>query len=174
MQLRCSIRAFVLLLPIATAAFSQAPRGLARAEVGGRHIVIDYGRPFLRARDLLEHTLPGAVWRLGGDEPTVLRSDIPLSFPGGTIPAGAYRLVVHRVDDENWRLIFNVHAGQLGPNREPGLNVAAVQLELADGDLEERQLLIAFAPVDEGGTELRIHWGFHVLRAAFAVDGVSP
>jgi hypothetical protein len=117
-----------------------------------------------------EHAPPGTVWRMGADEATVLHTEAGLVFGDFAIPNGAYSLYAHRVDDENWDLIFNLRTDQWGTNREPQFDYGAASLIWEDAYLDEEQFTIEIEPTERGG-EIRIKWGFHVLKASFSVQG---
>src|SRR5688572_10422261 len=70
---------------------------------GGKWIEVTYSRPILRQRqnifgsgaDYGKGVMAGeAVWRAGANQTTVLKTEVPLTFGGKTVPAGEYGLLV--------------------------------------------------------------------------------
>lgn len=170
MRLHSRLCFFMAILLYPQAALPQAPRGHTKAMVDGSRITVDYGRPSLDGRDMVEEQAPpGTVWRMGADEATVLHSEADLIFGDSTVPAGAYSLYARRVDDENWELIFNLQTEQWGTNREPRLDYGAVPLAWEESYLDEEQFTIEIEATEEGG-EIRLKWGLHVLKASFSVE----
>ncbi|MDE3154401.1 MAG: DUF2911 domain-containing protein [Acidobacteriota bacterium] len=91
-----------------------SPRGVARALVDGRAIVVEYGRPWRRDRTIFGELVPyGRVWRTGADEATVLQTDLPLRFEDHLLEPGRYTLwtVPGR---QRWTIILNAQTGQWG------------------------------------------------------------
>ena len=129
MKIARTIAPLALTLALATAADAQdrpaSPRGEAATQVGGSYndngryeggswVVVDYGRPILRGRDLFgsgaeygQAFLRGApVWRLGANQSTVLTTETDLMFGGQRLPAGEYT-VFAELSESEWTLIFS-------------------------------------------------------------------
>lgn len=82
------------------ATFRASSRGSSALDVGGAggfaaRIVVDYGQPHARGRDVWGALVPfDSVWRLGADRATHLTTDVPLTIGGTQIPAGTYTLAM--------------------------------------------------------------------------------
>lgn len=110
-----------LLATLLTAAFALAasaqdaqPRGAVSAEVAGATLSIDYGRPDLGDRmlvDLLNMLPPDRVWRAGENQVTILETSGPVKIGGETVPAGRYSLYLHVPESGGWALLVNRHQG---------------------------------------------------------------
>jgi hypothetical protein len=82
---------------------------------GGKWIEISYGRPIKRERQNLfgagadygKQVSDGSpVWRVGANQTTRLKTEVPLIFEGKTLPAGEYCVFVD-LKENAWTLIFS-------------------------------------------------------------------
>jgi hypothetical protein len=80
-------------------------RAEVKAEIGGKTVTIEYGRPSLKGRDMLGQAEAGMTWRLGADGATTLRNEGPLGFGEQTVPPGEYVLKARKVADGGWHLV---------------------------------------------------------------------
>lgn len=104
----------VAALSLPAAAQDPQPRGAVSAEVAGATITIDYGRPDLGDRmlvDLLNMLPPDRVWRAGENQVTILETSGPVNIGGNTVPAGRYSLYLHVPEAGDWALLVNRHQG---------------------------------------------------------------
>lgn len=70
-----------------------SPRDTLRVTLGGANVVIDYGQPAMRGREIWGKLVPfDTVWRLGANSATQLKTDKDLDIGGKTVPAGLYTL----------------------------------------------------------------------------------
>ena len=104
------------LLTFVGLAFAQEmrPRGKAETMVGGKKVMIDYGRPALKGRTVGELTakLPeDRIWRAGENQVTMLHTDTDLMIGDSKIPAGKYSLYVHAPEGGDWSLCVNKSQG---------------------------------------------------------------
>ena len=88
----------------ATAIAHGNTRGEAKVSLGGKPIVVDYGRPSLKGRDMLGKAEVGQEWRMGADAPTTLDTPVSLTFGGARVPPGQYVLRAKKVSDKDWVL----------------------------------------------------------------------
>jgi hypothetical protein len=98
---------YVLALSLGLTAAATAhgnTRGEAKVSLAGKPIVVDYGRPSLKGRDMLGKAEVGQEWRMGADAPTTLDTPVSLSFGGVTVPPGKYVLKAKKVSDKDWTL----------------------------------------------------------------------
>ena len=66
----CVLAAGVACAPSATAQMN--PRGEATLTLAGKPIVVEYGRPSLKGRDMLGRAAVGDEWRMGADGATTV------------------------------------------------------------------------------------------------------
>ena len=123
--------------------------------VGEGNITIEYGRPYLKGRVVGENVPPmeDAVWRLGADEATTLRTDRDLMLGETHVPAGEYTLWTQHMNDE-FHLIVNSETGQWGTAYNSENDFAHVPMDVGELDPPAEQLTIA---VDEDS--LSFDWG---------------
>ncbi len=72
-----------------------SPHVRAEWTVDGANISIEYGRPSVKGRTIFGPEglhKPGAVWRMGADEATTLKTSKDLMFGTVHVPAGTYTL----------------------------------------------------------------------------------
>ena len=92
-------------LGLTAAATAQTnPRGEAKVTLAGKPIVVKYGRPSLKGRDMLGKAEVGQEWRMGDDAPTTLDTPVSLSFGQTRVPPGQYVLRAKKVSDKDWVL----------------------------------------------------------------------
>lgn len=88
--------------------------GKVQGTVGGAPVLVTYGRPKAKGRDVWKDIVkPGEVWRAGADEATVVAFDKDVLVEGQKLPAGAYAFFVITGKDQ-WTLVFNKEAKQWG------------------------------------------------------------
>ena len=80
------------------------PRGEARVTLAGKPIVIDYGRPALKGRDMLGKAEVGQEWRMGADSATTLKTPVTLTFGSTVVAPGDYVLKAKKTSDTDWLL----------------------------------------------------------------------
>lgn len=135
-----------------------SPRDTVRATIGGAEIVVDYGRPSRRGRQILGQVVPwNAVWRTGANEATQFTTSRDLVFEGGvTLPAGAYTLWTLPAP-ESVALIINRQTGQWGTQYDGSRDLARIPMKVeATADPVER-FTIRVEPVSGGG-RLIVEW----------------
>jgi hypothetical protein len=108
-------------------------RGREEAEVGGARIVVDYGTPARRGRDIWGTIVPwGRVWRTGANRATHLSTtrDLVLGDPargGLVVPAGEYTLF-SIPEAEGGVLIVSRQTGQNGTAYDPARDLGRVPM----------------------------------------------
>jgi hypothetical protein len=162
----------LLTLITATAAFSQRnPRAISKVDIAGKFVMIEYGRPSMKGRDLLALLEPGKVWRMGADKSTTYTSDAKLAFGKAAVPEGSYSLWLKKVGDHLFELVFNKQVGQWGTQYSGSIDdVAAVPLTFSEGSEAVEMFTVSLtrgAKANAG--ELTLQWGKAVLKAPFTV-----
>lgn len=105
----------ILAFPAALSAQGESPRGKAEAVLGGKAVVVEYGRPALEGRNLSEvmSGLPAdRMWRAGMNPGTTLKTDADLLLGAHMVPAGEYSVYVHVPQAGNWSLVLNSVLGE--------------------------------------------------------------
>jgi DUF2911 family protein len=163
-----SLLPFALLLIAAPALAQGNPRGEAKAAVNGKNVVIEYGRPSLKGRDMLAEAKPGTPWRLGSDAPTTLQTDADLTFGAVLVPQGRYVLNATKVADDKW--VLNVLKAGPADGGQEKTKIGDVPLTFSNVDTSVEMLTIELkgskGSKDEG--DLVVRWGHASLSATFS------
>ncbi|MEX2270599.1 MAG: DUF2911 domain-containing protein [Vicinamibacterales bacterium] len=124
-----AIAAIALAAPVAAQKITQihpgkggSPHVRAQWTVDGANITIEYGRPSVKGRMIFGPEgmhKPGAVWRMGADEATSLKTDKDLMFGSVHVPAGTYTLYALPLagptpEQPAGKLIISKQTGQWG------------------------------------------------------------
>ena len=149
--------ALVLTLAGAALASAQAnPRGDARITLGGKAVVVDYGRPSLKGRDMLGKAAVGQEWRMGADAATTLKTAATLDFGTAKVAPGDYELRARKVSDTDWVLKFE-------KDGQP-----AVEVPLQSSTLDQSVEMFTIDLAEERGQGVfRMSWGNRALAARF-------
>ena len=139
----------------AAATAHSAPRGEAKVTLAGKPIVVDYGRPSLKGRDMLGKAEVGQEWRMGADAPTTLDTPVSLSFGSTRVAPGKYVLRAKKVSDKDWVLKLDSDG-----------KVAEVPLESRVLDKSVEEFTIDLAE-EKGQGVFRMSWGTVALTTRF-------
>ena len=92
-----------------------SPHESTSAAIGGKKITIEYGRPYVKGRNVWTDPIApyGKVWRTGADEATTITTDGDIMLGSLHVPAGTYSLFTIPGEKE-WTLIINKTAKQWG------------------------------------------------------------
>jgi len=158
-------------LVASTIAFAQRnPRATSKVDLAGKFVMIEYGRPSMKGRDLLALVEPGKVWRMGADKSTTFTSDARMSFGKVTVPEGSYSLWLKKVADRSFDLVFNKQTGQWGTQYGSIDDVASVPMTFSEnGEAVEMFTLSLARGAKANAGELTLQWGKAVLKAPFTV-----
>lgn len=158
---------------------------------GGKWIEVTYSRPMLRQRENIfgsgaeygKGVLAGTpVWRLGANQTTRFKTEVPLAFGGKTLPAGEYSMFVD-LKEGAWTLIFSNWPAQkeFNPEDKTALYGSAgytsdrdalrVSMALETTSLSLDQLTIFFCDVTKDAGKLGIAWDKTLATVAFTVAG---
>jgi len=142
---------------LAPSAFAQMnPRGEAKVTLAGKPIVVDYGRPSLKGRDMLGKAAVGSEWRMGADAATTLETPVSLGFGITTVAPGKYVLRAKKVSDKDWTLKL----------QQDGKDAAEVPLQVSPLDKSVEMFTIDL--LDEKGEGVfRMSWGTLALATHF-------
>jgi len=166
--------ATLVLLTLLTGAiaFSQRnPRTTSKVDIAGKFVMIEYGRPSMKGRDLLALAEVGKVWRMGADKSTTYTSDARLSFGKIAVPAGSYSLWLKKVGDQSFDLVFNKQVGQWGTQYSGSIDdVASIPMSFSEGsEAVEMFTLTLTRGAKANAGELTLQWGKAILKAPFTV-----
>jgi hypothetical protein len=149
-------------------------RGRAEGSVGGAAIVVDYGMPMRRGRDIFPGVVRwGEVWRTGANRATHFTTDRALVLTGADgatlqVPAGEYTLFSIPQEDGGW-LIVNRQTGQNGTAYDAAQDLGRVRMRRTAVAEPVEAFTIAVEPAADGGV-LRLSWD----RSAFTVPFRVP
>jgi len=107
----------IAVLAVAASAYAQsdrAPRETVTAQLNGKKVAVEYGRPSLRGRavkDLLAQLPANRVWRAGVDQATTLSTETDILIGGKKVPAGKYTLYLHAPESGSYELLVNRDLG---------------------------------------------------------------
>ena len=159
----------------------------------GKWIEITYGRPLQRGRDLFGSGadygkaandvgtagLPAPpVWRAGANKSTRLKTEVPLTIGGKTVPAGEYSLFVD-LKLPAWTLIVSSWGAQdrFDPNNKEALwgaygytadkDVVRVPMKLDKLPFDVDQLTWTFVDMKNDGGTIALMWGNTVASTPF-------
>ncbi len=135
-------------------------------------IVLDYGQPHLRGRQLHTDSLVpyDKPWRTGANDATTLTTGVDLVLGDATLAAGKY--VLYTLPGRgDWKLIIQKAAGQTA-EYNPALDVARVDLRrraLAEPVESLTMWLIPSTAPGKAQGELRLAWGGTMLSTSWSL-----
>ncbi|HEU0016713.1 MAG TPA: DUF2911 domain-containing protein [Longimicrobium sp.] len=149
-------------------------RGRAEANVAGAAIVVDYGTPSKRGRQIFGGVVPwGQVWRTGANRATHFSTSRTLHVGGGgaflVVPPGEYTLFSVPEPSGGW-LIINEQTGQNGTSYDRSRDLGRVQLQRRDLAEPVERFTIAVEPAGGQGGVLRLSWDRTELSVPFTVQ----
>ncbi len=145
-----------------------SPRDTARATVAGADLMVDYGRPLKRGREIFGGIVPwGRVWRTGANAATQLHTGRDLVIGGAAVPAGTYTLWTIP-DATGWKLIINRETGQWGTAYHPAQDLVRVDMQTGTLTVPVEQFTISIVPEVNGG-QLQMEWDRTVASVRFSV-----
>ena len=143
-----------------------SPHVRSEWSVDGAAISIEYGRPYLKGRQIETPAPHGQIWRAGADEATTLRTDKPLKFGSLAVPAGTYTLWVVPAEKE-WQLVISKATGQWGTQYKEGEDLGRVPMKVTATKAPVEQLTWSIDDTPAGAT-LRLEWGPASAAAPFS------
>jgi hypothetical protein len=144
-----------------------SPRDTTTQTIGSAHLVVDYGRPSKRRREIFGSLVPfGALWRTGANEATHFRTDRDLMIGTVRVPRGTYTLWTIPERD-GWTLIVNRQTGQWGTDYDKTQDVGRTKMTVASLSAPVEQFTIAIEPTRNGSGMLTMSWD--TTRASIAI-----
>ncbi len=157
---------------------------------GGKWIEVTYSRPMLRQRANIFGTgadygkfvnADGPVWRVGANQTTRFKTDVPLVFDGKTLPVGEYSMFVD-LKESAWTLIFSNWPAQKEFNPDdktalfgsagytPDKDVLRARMEVdSKRPMRIDQLMVFFSDVTHNSGTLAIAWDTTTATVLFNV-----
>ena len=189
--------------PAATPAPAQqrpapAPRESVKAQLNGKSVVVEYGRPSLGGRkmgDLLGQLEADRIWRAGVDQATTLTTETDLMIGGKRVPAGKYTVYVHAPASGDYSLVLNSDPGialkKIFPAAPPAVADAmwprldgydkikateVLRVPLRKGVARESmdRFLIGLDPARDGASAITLTWGGESWTTDIKAASPSP
>lgn len=133
-----------------------SPNAEVSQTIGTTEILVTYGRPGVRDRDIFGGLVAfGEVWRTGANESTVLVLSEDVWIEGEEVSAGTYSLYTIPGEDE-WTIIINEKLSW-GTQYDETMDYARVTVEPEESYFVE-QFMIYFEDVTENSGEMVLHW----------------
>ena len=136
-------------------------RDTASVDLGKGKVMIEYGTPKLKGRNIEEMIKPGTPWRLGMDAPTTLETSVALDFAGKKLAPGKYTLFARPDEKKNWTLLFSTT-----PKPDPGAVVVEAPLHFMKENTPVETLKITLEKAGNSAS-LLIAWGTYRLHGSF-------
>jgi hypothetical protein len=125
------ISTILLFLCVVTSLLIQAqairlsPHQTIKSDLKGSEIIITYGSPGVKMREIWGGLVPyNVAWRAGADEATIFQTSKDLQVEGKTLKAGKYSLFMIP-GKMKWKIIFNKQVGQWGIKDDYSANFSA-------------------------------------------------
>ena len=142
----------------AAPARSMSTRDTTRATIGAAAIMVDYGRPLRRGRDILGNVVPyDAVWRTGANAATQLSTSAPISVAGIDLAPGMYTLWT-LPSRAGATLIVNRQTGQWGTGYNARMDVGRAPLITQALAQPVDTFTIAIEPTAANSSRLVMRW----------------
>ena len=158
----CVLALAFLLAP----ALAQGNRGKAELKAGSGNIVLDYGRPSLKGRDMLSQLKEGSFWRMGMNQAATLTTPVDLTFGGTKIAKGSYSIWLLKSAGDKFELVFNSQTGQWGTQHDVSKDLSKVALTKSSTPSPVEVFTIELKEAPKGGTFV-MTWGATSLTAGF-------
>ena len=174
-----------------------SPRGEASTQIGGAYedrqytggswIVVDYGRPIKRDRDVFgsgseygQGISSGGVWRVGANKSTRFMTEADLIFGDQHLPAGEYSIFAELSETE-WTLIVSTWgAKDSGREDNPDAlwgayeytadrDLLRASMTVTTSEMSTDQMVILFTDMTAEGGMFTIWWDDQVASTPFSL-----
>jgi Protein of unknown function (DUF2911) len=147
-----------------------SPRDSTKQTIGQANIVVDYGRPSKRRRQIFGALVPyGVVWRTGANEATHLRTDRDLTIDTVRVPRGTYTLWTIPERD-SWTLIINRATGQWGTDYDKSQDLARIPMKVSTIDESVERFTIGIESTGSRSGVLTMTWDMTRASVPIRVD----
>jgi hypothetical protein len=135
-----------------------SPRDSTVQSIGDARLVVDYGRPSKRGRDIFGALVPyERIWRTGANKATHLSTDRDLVIGDVRVPKGTYTLYTIP-SRESWTLIINRQTGQWGTDYDQRQDVGRVPMKVETLSSPVEQFTIALESAGKDTGSLKFLW----------------
>jgi hypothetical protein len=136
----------------------RSPHETVKGAIDGAQITIEYGRPYMKGRQVEGGLIPyDRVWRTGADEATTLTTDKALKIGNVSVPAGKYTLYTQASESE-WKLVINKQTGQWGTVYDEKQDLARVPMTKKALTEPLEQFTIAIDDGSGPGGTIKLSW----------------
>lgn len=127
----------------------KSPRQEVKGTLGEAHVLIRWGAPSVRGRQIWGELVPyDNIWRTGADTSTYMITDAPLKIGENTLPAGKYSIFTLPTRNE-WTLILNSTWIQWG-SFEYDESTDVLRVNVVPEDLSESTEMLTFFIESDG------------------------
>jgi Protein of unknown function (DUF2911) len=142
-----------------------SPNKVEKGSIGGTPVIVTFGSPMKRGRDILGHVVQyDQVWRTGANEATTISFARDVAIGGDAVPAGTYSLWTIPAHDGTVQLIVNRQHGQWGTNYDPAQDLVHVPMHVTTASTPREDFGIDVPGTANSG-DLRISWDTFVWTA---------
>jgi hypothetical protein len=135
-----------------------SPRDTTRATIGSANLLVDYGRPSKRGRQVVGKLIPyDDWWRTGANAATTFVTDKDLVFGSTTVPAGTYTLYSLLQKSGSWLLIVNKQNKQWGTEYHQDQDLARIPMTTTSVSPFVEKFVINIVPQGSGGA-IQLVW----------------
>lgn len=146
-----------------------SPNATVSQTIGTTEVLVTYGRPGVRDRDIFGGLVPfGEVWRTGANESTVMVLSDDVMIEGEEVPEGTYSIYTIPGEDE-WTVIINENSSW-GTQYDESMDFVRVTVE-PEESFNVEQMMIYFEDVSENSGELVIHWDDTKVPVTISIGG---
>lgn len=147
-----------------------SPNATVSQTIGTTEVMITYGRPGVRDRDIFGGLVAyGQVWRTGANESTVIVLSDDVMIEGEEVPAGTYSIYSVPGEDE-WSIIINEKLSW-GTQYDESMDYVRVTAEPEESFFVE-QFMIYFEDVSENSAEMVLHWDDTKVPVTISTGGM--
>jgi Protein of unknown function (DUF2911) len=145
-----------------------SPNKVQRGTLGGQQVMVTFGSPKKRGRDILGNVVQyDRVWRTGANEATVLDLGHDATIGGAPVPAGTYSLWTIPAKGGTVNLIINKQHGQWGTDYDPAQDLVRVPMQVATAPSPQEDFNIDITGSGNSG-ELRMSWDTFIWTVPMA------
>ncbi len=145
-----------------------SPRDTARANISGATLMVDYGRPAKRGRQVFGGIVQfNRVWRTGANLATHFTTDRTLAFGDASLPPGRYTLWTVP-GESGWTFVVNNQTEQWGTDHNPRFDRFRVPMQVTALPAPVERFTIVVEPAGSGGV-IRLRWDTVEASVPFTV-----